>query len=159
MVELRKITWDNWEECINLRVTEEQDNFIASNIYSMAQSYVALLNDEQPPMTYSIYNDDIMIGFVMMYHDTAEENEDGDEECYGICRFMIDKRYQGNGYGKKAFAKSLELIKTFPQGRASAIYLSYDPKNIVARNLYAAFGFVETGAVNDGELVARLELI
>lgn len=57
MIELRKITWDNWEECINLKVTEEQDNFIASNIYSMAQSYVALLNDELPPMTYAIYND------------------------------------------------------------------------------------------------------
>lgn len=77
MVELRSITWDNWEECIKLKVTEEQDDFLASNIYSIAQSYVALLNDELPPMTYAIHNDDTVIGFIMMYHDTAEENDYG----------------------------------------------------------------------------------
>ena len=49
MIEFRKITWDNFDECINLQHTEEQRGFLASNVYSLAQSYVALLNDELPP--------------------------------------------------------------------------------------------------------------
>jgi diamine N-acetyltransferase len=61
MIDFCEITWDNWEECIGLRVAEEQDDFIADNIYSIAESYVALLNDELPPMTYAIYNDNTMI--------------------------------------------------------------------------------------------------
>ncbi|MCM1988895.1 GNAT family N-acetyltransferase [Oceanirhabdus seepicola] len=158
MIELRKITWDNWEACISLEIKEEQDDFIASNKFSLAQSYVALLNDELPPMTYAIHNDDTVIGFIMMYYDTAEENDYGDEECYGICRFMIDKRFQGKGYGKEAFTQAIELIKTFPQGKASVVYLSYNPKNMVAKNLYASFGFEETGEIDDGEAVARLNL-
>lgn len=158
MIELRKITWDNWEACIRLKIKEEQEDFIASNMYSLAQSYVALLNDELPPMTYAIYKDDTVIGFTMMYHDTVEENDHGDEECYGICRFMIGDEFQGKGYGKEAFAKALELIKTFPQGKASAVYLSYKPKNVVAKNLYASFGFIETGEFVEGEAVARLDI-
>lgn len=157
MITLEKITWDNWEACMRLRVKDDQDNFVASNMYSLAQSYVALLNDELPPMTYAICVDGKVIGFVMMYHDTAEEN-DYSEESYGVCRFMIDREYQGKGYGKKAFEKALELIKTYPQGDAKAVYISYHPDNEAARRLYASFGFVETGDISDGEVVARLAL-
>ncbi len=42
MIELRKITWDNWEECLNLEVADEQKNFVAPNDYSIAQAYVHL---------------------------------------------------------------------------------------------------------------------
>ncbi|HBK85375.1 MAG TPA: N-acetyltransferase [Firmicutes bacterium] len=158
MVELKKITWDNWLACIKLRVKDEQDDFIASNTFSLAQAYVALLNDELPPMTYAISKDDAVIGFVMMGHDTAEENEYAREVSYSICRFMIDRQHQGKGYGKEAFAKVLDLIKTWPQGNAVSVFISYHPNNVVAKHLYASFGFVETGDICEGEVVARLAL-
>lgn len=157
MVTLEKITWDNWEACLNLKVKDEQDEFIVSNMYCLAQSYVALLNDRLPPMTYAICMDKTVIGFVMMYHDTVEES-DYSEESYGICRFMIDKGYQGKGYGKEAFQKVLDLIKTYPQGNAVSVFFSYNLENEVAQKLYASFGFVETGDIVDGEVVARLAL-
>ncbi len=50
-------------------ITEKQDEFLASNMYSLAQSYVALLNDKPPPMPYAICADDRVIGFVMMFHE------------------------------------------------------------------------------------------
>lgn len=159
MIEFRKITWDNFDDCINLQLVEDQRGFLASNLYSLAQSYVALLNDELPPMTFAIYDDEIMIGFIMMYHDTAEENEYGDDEAYGILRFMIDRRYQNKGYGTKAMEKALEYIRTFPQGEASAVYISYDPDNKVARHLYEKFGFKEIGVSEEaGEVIAKLDL-
>lgn len=158
VIELKKITWDNWIACIRLRVKDEQDDFIASNMFSLAQSYVALLNDELPPMTYAISKDDITIGFVMMGYDTAEENDYASEASYYICRFMIDRQCQGQGYGREALDKVLGLIKTLPQGNAVSVFISYHPNNIVAKSLYASFGFVETGDIREGEVVARLVL-
>ncbi|MGE8205721.1 GNAT family N-acetyltransferase [Heyndrickxia sp. NPDC080065] len=159
MIEFRKITWDNFEECIRLELHEEQKNFLATNVYSIAQSYVALANDDLPPMTYAIYHNDDMVGFILMYYDNADENEYGDENCYGVLRFMIDKRYQGRGYGKTALEKALEYIKTFPQGEASAVYIAYEPTNLVAKKLYSSFGFEETGKLNDSdEVIVKLNL-
>ena len=151
MIELRKITWDNWEECMGLDVTEEQDDFIASNEYSLAQSYVALLNDERPPMTFAIYDGETLVGFMMMSYDAAGEGEYSGEPYYDIVRFMIDKNHQNKGLGKKAMTKLLEYIKSFPQGEAAAVYLSYAQNNIIARRLYESFGFVETGGLHIGD--------
>ena len=156
MVELRKITYDNFNKCIKLEPNEEQKNYVASNIYSIAEAYVALTNNECIPMPYALYNDDIMVGFIMLSY--GEDDKNKDENVYGIWRFMIDKKYQGKGYGKEAMEKVLELIKTFPHGKASTVYLSYEPENIVAKSLYASFGFEETGEIEEEEAVAKLVL-
>jgi diamine N-acetyltransferase len=156
MIELRKITDDNFDECIKLEPKEEQKSFVASNISSLAEAYVALTNNECIPMPYAIYNNDIMVGFIMLSYNEADENDD--ENAYWVCRLMIDKRYQGKGYGKKAMAKALELIRTFPYGKASVVSLSYEPENMTAKTLYASLGFVETGKIEYGELVAKLAL-
>lgn len=157
MVELRKITDDNFNECIKLEPNEDQKNFVASNICSLAQAYVALTNNECIPMPYAIYNNDIIVGFIMLSYNEVDEDNDS-KSSYWVWRFMIDKHYQGKGYGKEAMAKALKLIRTFPYGKASVVFLSYELENIVAKTLYASFGFVETGKIEDGELVAKLAL-
>lgn len=156
MIELQKITDDNFNECIKLEPKEEQKNYVASNICSIAEAYVALTNNEGVPMPYAIYNNDIMVGFIMLLYTEAQENDD--ENAYWVCRLMIDKRYQGKGYGKEAITKALELIRSFPYGKASEVFLSYEPENVVAKKFYASFGFEETGKIEDGELVAKLVL-
>lgn len=156
MVELLKITSDNFDECVKLQPNEDQKNFVATNLSSLAEAYVALVNDECIPMTYAIYSDDTMVGFTMLCYIQASEATA--KSTYWICRLMIDKRYQGNGYGRKTMEKVLELIKTFPHGKASSIQLSYEPENIVAKTLYSSFGFEETGEIEDEELVAKLTL-
>lgn len=57
---------------------------------------------------------------------------------------------------KESFEIVLNHIKTFPLGQAYEIYLSYEPENAVAKNLYTSFGFVETGEIDHGEAVAKL---
>ncbi|GGA77621.1 GNAT family N-acetyltransferase [Ornithinibacillus halotolerans] len=158
MIEFQPITWNNFEECIQLQLTKSQRSYLASNVYSLAQSYVALLNDKLPALTFVIYHHETMVGFIMMAYDTAEENEYGDEPCYHILRFMIDERYQKKGYGTKAMKKAVAYLKTFPQGVASSIYISYAPENIVARHLYLNLGFVETGIISEGEIVAKITI-
>ena len=38
------------------------------------------------------------------------------------------------------------------------LFLSYIPDNDIAERLYARVGFVPTGEVEDGEIVARVDL-
>jgi diamine N-acetyltransferase len=156
MIELQKITGDNFRECINLEVKEEQKNFVAPNIRSLAQAYVATSNNECIPMPYAIYDKETMVGFIMLCYCIADETEP--ENTYGVWRLMIDKHHQGKGYGKETMAKVIELIKTFPHGAATSVVLSYEPENLVAKALYASFGFVETGVIEEGEAVAKLTL-
>ena len=56
---------------------------------------------------------------------------------------MIEKRYHGNGYGKEALELAVDFIKTSPSGKAEYCWLSDEPKNEAARNLYLSFGFEE----------------
>ena len=56
---------------------------------------------------------------------------------------MIDEKYQNKGFGKEALKKAIEFIKTKPCGEAKYITLSYEKENVVAKNLYASFGFYE----------------
>jgi hypothetical protein len=40
MIELKEIKEENFRECIRLNVSESQKNFVASNVYSIAQAYI-----------------------------------------------------------------------------------------------------------------------
>ena len=117
---------------------------------------MALVNQECIPMPYAIYADDNMVGFILISYNEPDEHYD--TPVYWICRLMIDQHYQGMGYGREAMKKSLELIRTFPKGKASFISLSYEPDNKAAKSLYASLGFVETGKILGNELVAVLTL-
>ena len=156
MIELKKITFDNFDECIKLETTEEQKSFVATNIRSLAQAYVALTNNDCIPMPFAIYHNDIMVGFIMLSYAKADETVD--EDAYWVWRLMIDKSYQGKGYGKGAMIKALEFINTFPHGKASSVYLSYELENEVGKALYESLGFVETGKIEEGEMIAKLAL-
>ena len=97
-----------------------------------------------------------MIGF-----DVNSDDEDAlriAKGNYNIWRLMIDKKFQGKGFGKKAMDLALELINTFPCGTAKYCWLSYESENDVARQLYKSVGFVETDEKDGEEIVAILEL-
>lgn len=145
MVELKKITEKNYSECLKLKVAEDQKEFVAPNVYSLAQAWVYY--DSAYP--FAIYEDDIMVGFVMMGHDK-------DDDTYDIWRFMIDEKYQNKGYGKSALKLAIKyLIETF---KVKEILLSFEPENHCAKKLYKSFGFEETGEINRNEVVMKLTL-
>ena len=56
---------------------------------------------------------------------------------------MIDKKYQGKGYGKEALKQIIDFIKIYPLGKTDYCWLSYEEENEVARNLYISMGFNE----------------
>jgi diamine N-acetyltransferase len=77
-----------------------------------------------------------------------------DEGKYWILRVMVDRRFQGKGYGHAAMELLLDRLRAI--SGCDEVAISYEPENDVARRLYASFGFRETGEVVEGETVARL---
>ncbi|MCJ7841490.1 GNAT family N-acetyltransferase [Lederbergia sp. NSJ-179] len=160
MIELRKITDENFEECIGLDLTQAQWQYLANNAYSLSEAY-ALQNDgNKIPMPYVIYHNDVMVGFTMAVYRPIDQNDPGDDENnFYISRLMIDQRYQGNGYGKQALVKFIEIMKTLPYGEADSIILSCAKENTIAYRLYESLGFVDTGEIDeDGDCYMRLNL-
>lgn len=156
MVELRKVTDDNFRLVIELELADGQDRFVAPNIYTLAEAYVAVTDDYNVPMMYAITDEDAVVGFIGMAYERPKDGQQlGKYEMY---RFMVDRRHQGKGIGRAALSRALELLETRPHGPASHVATSFVPGNDVAKALYVSLGFVETGEMDGDEVVATYEM-
>ncbi|MCM3239402.1 GNAT family N-acetyltransferase [Heyndrickxia oleronia] len=159
MIELRKITGDNIDEIIALEVEENQEDFIeTTNLRSFADAHM-LNSDGIPANPIAVYVNGVAVGFLMYIYDTLDHESFENEVFYGkksyfIWHIMIDKSYQGKGYGKLAFEKMLMDIETMPYGEAEYVTLFYRTSNVKAKRLYASFGFVDTGIIQDNSMLA-----
>ncbi len=162
MVHLEKVTYDNIEELMELNIFESQYPFVADNTESLAEAYLAVSSDESYAWPFAIYDDETLVGFLMIgYNEAALEGPDAPEALknnYSLWRLMIDKRYQNRGYGREAILLALDFIRTWPCGKAGFCSLSYEPENEVAAKLYHSMGFVENGEMDGDEIVAVLKL-
>ena len=133
-VHLRKVTRDNFRECLNLQVAESQKDLVATTTQSLAEAYVdpnlfplaiydvAACGYEKPEIS--------MIGFTM-YEIVAGVGF--------IMRLMIDKKYQGQGYGRATMMEVIRRLKLSPD--VEVIATSYRKENEVAAKLYQSLGF------------------
>lgn len=145
MVELRKITKENYEECLNLNIAESQKAFVSSTAHSLAQAWVYY----DTAFPFAIYADNIMVGFIMLgYYEVGG--------YYTLWKLMVDEKYQNKGYGKKALKLGIDyLVNRF---NVKEVYTAYYTTNRIARNLYASIGFRETGEVVGNEVGMKLTL-
>ena len=160
MLELKKINRNNIGEILKLEVFDNQKSFVATNNSSIIEAYIAITEDNDV-FTFGIYKDETPIGFLMIGYDVNSDDEGAPSIVkgnYNIWRLMIDKKFQGKGFGKKAMDLALEFVKIFPCGTAKYCWLSYESDNNVARQLYKSVGFVETDEKDGEETVAILEL-
>ena len=160
MVSLQHINGRNVWDILKLRVSEDQQGFVAGNDISLIEAYIAKIENGQI-FSFGIYKDDVPVGFLMIGFGTDSSWDNAPaiaQNNYDIRRLMIDTKYQGRGYGKEALNLALEFIRTFPCGKAEYCWLSYEPENKVAQNLYRSYGFVETGEKDGEELITVLKL-
>ena len=71
--------------------------------------------------------------------------------CYNTDGYMANKLL------KRQFAIILSL-RQMPNGKVDYCYTQYEPENVAVKKMYESLGFVETGEIDDGELVMRLKL-
>ena len=115
--------------CARLQVDELQAAFIPSPAECVAEL-------QQWPQTrgVALLSSDGVVG-LSTFGIEAASNE------WKIFRFLVDKRYQGRGYGTAGLDAVLRKIATLAP-RAD-VRLCYHPANDVARRLYRKFGFIE----------------
>lgn len=146
-VELRELNADNWKECVELELAEDQRGFLETNAVSIAESR---FHPWMLPL--AIYAGEEMVGFVM-YSDERDPRM----PRYWVHRLMIDHRQQGKGYGKAAMQEVICRIAAKPDG--DEVWIGYDRENQAARDFYGHLGFVEQGEAPWGvDLVAVLQL-
>ena len=152
-VHLRPVSNANVGECLALEVEEAQAQYVASNAKSLAQAAVnpalvplavydaAARGFEEPPVP--------MVGFVLL------------ELTAGvgfILRLMVDRRWQGKGYGKAAMLEVIRRLRLYPE--VEMIATSYKRGNAPAERLYQSLGFVPWEIAyaqnNPGEVYLRL---
>jgi diamine N-acetyltransferase len=144
-VTLKPITKDNFQACIKLKVKEGQERFVAANLYSIAQGQFYPSTQMR-----AIYAGATLVGFVMWAWD-----HDHPQPEMWIWRFMIAGEHQRNGYGRAAMEQVITLLKI--EG-VTELFLSYAPGNSGGAQFYAGLGFEDTGRVEHGEIVVRLDL-
>ncbi len=135
-VSLRQITKSNYEQVCDLDVSEEQQDYVASNMWSLVESS---FNDGYE--TRAIYLEEEPVGFFMWVTETLSK--------VSIWRFMIDHQHQQNGNGRIALNLALNEIKL--TDGLKEIEICYNPNNPVAKAFYSSFGFVEVGMDDDNE--------
>ena len=152
MPEIRPVTKENWQALIKLQVREDQKHFVASNVYSIAQSkFGDEFEGHWDLYPFGIYDNDEPVGFLMYALNFSHPPHQA-----FIQRLMVDDKFQGKGYGKFGMQKMLEIFRA--DERIKSVGISYEPNNDVARKLYASLGFVETGEIVEEEVVAELKL-
>ncbi len=135
MINLRDITKKNLFSIIDLNVSEDQKDQIASNSVSIAQAHYS-----KSAWFKGIFNNDIAVGFVML--DLIKE----ENKCF-LWRFMIDEKHQGKGYGKLALNQVIDWVRSLEA--FEEIRTSYVPTKNGADGFYEKFGFIETGKLED----------
>ena len=145
VISLREVTQDNLREVLRLKVRADQEHLVANNAVSIAQAHF----EGDSAWFRAIYADETPAGFVMI-EDDRELHE------AALWRFMIDQRYQRLGIGWKALELVVAHVRTLPG--VTVFETSYVPGVNSPAEFYHKFGFVDTGEMDEDEVVTRLAL-
>ncbi|VEP15580.1 Spermine/spermidine acetyltransferase [Hyella patelloides LEGE 07179] len=143
IVTLQEITKENLDNILDLKVTSEQENFVASNAVSIAQAHF------YPEVAWfrAIYVDEVPVGFVMLVDDQVNSS-------YYLWRFMIDARFQKHGFGQRTLKLVLKYAKTRPG--AKELLTSCVTGDGSPGKFYEKMGFTDTGDMDeDGEMIMQ----
>lgn len=145
MINFRAITEENFGAIMRMKRPDDE-HFVSSNAYSLAQAWLYRENNDVYP--FAIYNDDEVVGFMML-------DEDLEERCLVIWRVMFPEENTGKGYGTQAIELVVRLAKE--SGKYDFMILDCAFENHRAQHVYEKAGFRDTGEVENGERIFRLD--
>ena len=158
-LKLVPITTENYWEIGWLRLKKEQKEFVGDNFKSMAYAYATVMEGKFAK-AFGIYNGKRPVGFLLIGHNSCdfEGCPETLKHSYDLWRVMIDKAYQGKGYGKDAVKLAIDYILSFPDGEEDIITTSYVEGNEAAKRLYESFGFKPIGDNYEDEITMVLQV-
>lgn len=116
----------------DLEVDESQKTYVASMEVMLARAYI---HRKLRSRAFWILDGEKAVG-MGLYYDCPEK------ESYDFSQIFIDKRYQGQGYGKAAVKLVLDEMKR--EGKYHKVTMCYVEGNEASRKLFEQFGFTET---------------
>lgn len=134
MLNLKPVTKENIDDIVNLSCEESQKKFVATPMKSLAYAFVIFDNTD----CYGIYDGEEVVGYTSI---SFKE----DETAYYLRHLIIDKNFQGLGYGRQSLKIILDKIKEKAVGKTNVVRLEVDEPNTIAVRLYKIFGFRDTG--------------
>ncbi|MBP5311759.1 MAG: GNAT family N-acetyltransferase [Clostridia bacterium] len=134
MIRLTEITEDNWLEAASLSVKESQKGFLAPAAGIIARGYVYRNCGGRVLV---IENDGTIVGLALVREFTDEPLG------YDLQQFMIDKRFQGRGYGSAALSLILDMLRK--EGRYDHVEVCVKKDDKEALRLYEKHGFTDSG--------------
>lgn len=140
VVRLVDVDGSNWRQVIHVAPHRDQERFVAP-----VANYLCLAHYGGDWHPLAIEADGVVVGHVMWAIDDADDST-------WMGGLVIDAGSQRRGIGRQAVAA---FIERFSSDGHTNIALSYEPDNVVARDLYAGLGFAETGEMEGDEVVAR----
>jgi diamine N-acetyltransferase len=145
VISLREINKENLRSVLRLKVSPEQERFVASNAVSIAQAYF----DRDSAWFRAIYAAEMPVGFVMLSVLPAQAE-------YFLWRFMLDARYQRHGFGQRAIKLILEHVLSQPNATELAVSCVLGDGS--PRAFYERAGFISTGEMDGEELILKYAL-
>lgn len=132
-----QITQKNRKQVEALSLFPEQIDFVESVKDCLNEA------DTTPQWkTVGVYDDNSLLGFAM-YGYFAENSQKG---RVWLDRLLIDKKYQGKGYGKATVSALLKRLST--EYNCSTVYLSVYDINKTAISIYKEIGFYFNGELD-----------
>ena len=147
MIRLTEVNEQNWLEIRNLAVSDNQKGYLDSAAGIIARGYIYRSCRAR---VIGIENDNTAIG-VALVRDLDEE-----PACYDLQQFMIDRRYQGRGFGTEALRLILDQLGR--ERKYSCVEVCVKKEDTAALRVYGKAGFEDTGYI-DGEAPDCLNLM
>ena len=139
MIRSADVDENNFEALRRLDVAPEQRRFLDSPLGILARGYVYRT---QRARVLAVLADGEPVGLLLV--------KDMDEEpaCYDLQQFMIDRRFQGRGYGAAALGLLLDRLRQ--EKKYADVEVCVHRENDAALALFEGAGFVDTGYVDPG---------
>ncbi|MFJ7250585.1 GNAT family N-acetyltransferase [Kitasatospora sp. NPDC098652] len=151
-ISLARLTPENIDAALALRVRPDQEGLVAPVAKSLAEAYV--YGDAAWPRL--IVDGGRPVGFVMAFFDLRFHPERPDDRLRsGLWRLLVDAGQQGGGYGRFAVEQVCAEIRRRGGTRAT---VTYHPGPDGPAGFYARLGFRPTGELSGDQAVAELDL-
>ena len=138
MVNLIELSEENWMDFAGLSVDESQKAYLASNIGIIARGYVYRNSRAK---VIGIVADGTPVGLAMV------RDMDDEPACYELQQFMIDKKFQSQGYGFRALELILAALKA--EQKYACVDVCVKREDVQAIRVYEKAGFVDSGYIDD----------
>ncbi len=143
MIYLKEITEENFNECLNLKVNVENEDYVDEVVYSFAEAYIYY----NSYILRAIYLEDTIIGFVSIYVG---------ENSYQIINFLIDDNYRNKGYGKEAVNIIIDYLKC--NYNAKLVSVPVYIENREAHKFWSKLNFNNSEVIENNYIFMRREI-